>query len=129
MREGSHFHKHLLLPWSFHDFSLKPYYQHVAGMKGFHIEWVKSKYLNPLAIIIRLITCEGKFTVFKACHFRLLAHFVNQQFLNFPFYFLKSLENMSNQVKKNTVNPMVILYHHSLIKLLIMHQLKKRHQT
>ena len=36
---------------------------------------------------------------------------------------------MSNQVRKNTVNPMGSLYHHSLIKLLIMHQLKERNQT
>ena len=105
-REGSCWYKHLFLPWSFHDFSLKPYYQHVMGTKGFHREWVKPEYFNPLAIIIRLITCEGKFTLFKAFHFRLLAHFVNKQFLNFSYCFLKSLEKMLNQVSKNTINPM-----------------------
>ena len=68
-REGTHWHKHLFLPRLSHDFALKLEYQHVAGMKGFHGEWVNSEYLNPLAIIIHLITCEGKFTVFKACHF------------------------------------------------------------
>ena len=128
-REGARWHKHMFIPRLSHDFILKPYYQHVAGTKGFHREWVKLEYLNPLAIIIRLITREGNFTVFKAFHFRLLAHFVNQQFLNFLFYFLKILENMSNQVKKNMVNPMGSLYHHSLIKLLIVHQLKERNQT
>ena len=58
-REGTRWHKHLFLPWSSHNFTLKPNYQHVTGTKGFHREWAKSKYLNPLAIIIRLITCEG----------------------------------------------------------------------
>ena len=93
-REGARWHKHLFIPWSTYDFDLKPSYQHVAGAKGFHREWIKSEYLNPLIIIIFLITCEGKFNVFKACHLHLLIHFVNQQFLNFPFYFLKSLDKI-----------------------------------
>ena len=77
-REGTCWHRHQFLPRSSHDFSLKPNYQHVAGAEGFHREWVKLEYLNPLAIIIHLITCEGKFTVFKAFRFRLLAHFFNR---------------------------------------------------
>ena len=128
-REGVRWHKHLFLPWSTYDFALKSGYQHVAGAKGFHREWIKSKYINPLIIIIFLITCEGKFNVLKYYHLRLLSHFVNQQLLNFPFYFLKSLEKMSSQVRKNTVNPRGNLYHHSLIKLLILQQLKERNQT
>ena len=95
-REGACWHTLLFLPQSFHDFALKLNYQHVAATKGFHREWVKLEYLNPFSIIISLITCKGKFTVSKAFHFQLLAHFVNKQFLNFPFYFLKILEKMSN---------------------------------
>ena len=95
-REGACWHKYLFLPRSTYDFALKSGYQHVANAKGFHQEWIKSEYINPLIIIIHLITCERKFNVFKACNLRLLAHFRNQQFLNFPFYFLKSLEKMSS---------------------------------
>ena len=36
---------------------------------------------------------------------------------------------MLNQVRKNTVNPISSLYNHSLIRLLIVHQLKERNQT
>ena len=36
---------------------------------------------------------------------------------------------MSSQVKKNTINPKGILYHHSLIKILILDQLKERNQS
>ena len=35
---------------------------------------------------------------------------------------------MSIQVKKNTINPRGTLYHNSLIKLLILYQLKERNQ-
>ena len=36
---------------------------------------------------------------------------------------------MSSQVKKNTINPKGSLYHHSLIKLLIVDQLKEQNQS
>ena len=97
----------------------------MTGIKGFHRSWIKPKYLNPLTVIIHLITCEGKFSIFKYCHLHLLAHFVNQKHLNFPYYFLRILEKMLNQVKKNTLNPKGSLYHHSLIKILILDQIKE----
>ena len=92
-------------------------------------KWIKLECINPLTIIIHLITCEGKFSVFKSFHIHLLALFFYQKFLNFPFYFLRILEKMSSQVIKNTIKPKGSLYHHSLIKFLIFDQLKKRNQT
>ena len=77
-REGTHWHKHWFLPRASHKFTLKPKYQHVAGIKGFHWNWIKLEYLNPLLAIILLITYEGKFSVFKYFHLCLLAHFVNR---------------------------------------------------
>ena len=128
-REGTQWPKHWFLPWASHNFALKPKYQHVAGIKRFHRNWIKPEYINPLTVIIHLITCDGTFNIFKAFHIHLLAHFVDQKFLNFPFYFLRSLEKMSSQVRKNTINPKGILYHHSLFKLLILDQLKERNHT
>ncbi len=97
-RNGTRWHKHLFPPCSELAFALKEDYHHVRGMKGFHREWVREEYLAPLTIILRLVTCEGKFTVPKAFHFKLLAHFMLQRTINFPFYFVKSLEKMSSQV-------------------------------
>ena len=34
--EGTHWHKHLFLPQSSHDFALRMYFQHAAGTRGFH---------------------------------------------------------------------------------------------
>jgi hypothetical protein len=44
----------------------------------------------------------------------------------FPFYFLKSLEKMSSQVRKNVTNPHNSLFHHGLIKFLILTKLEKQ---
>ena len=100
----------------------------MTSIKGYHHSWIKPKYINPLTVIIHLVTCEGKFSVFKSRHLRLLAHFVDNISLNFPFFFLRSLEKMLNLVRKNTLHPKSSLYHHNLIKLLILDQLKERNQ-
>jgi hypothetical protein len=92
-------------------------------------ECIKQELVNPLIIITRLITCEGRYSTFKACHFRLLAHFLFNKPLNFPFYFLKRLENMSSQVRKNVTNPHNSLFHHGLIKLLVLTKLEKQGQS
>ena len=73
-REGARWHKHLFLPWTTHEFALRVEYQNVANTKGYHREWIKLEYLEPLTVIIWLITCEGKYTIFKSSHLILLAH-------------------------------------------------------
>ena len=96
-REGDQWHKHWFVPRASHNFALKPEFRHVAGRNGFHRSWIKPEYLNPLRVIIHLITCEGKFRVFKSYHLHFLSHFVNHhKHLNFPYYFLRSLKKMSN---------------------------------
>ena len=85
--------------------------------------------VNPLIVITRLITCEGRYSTFKACHFRLLAHFLFNKPLNFSFYFLKILEKMSSQVRKNVTNPHNSRFHHSLIKIHVLTELEKQGQS
>jgi hypothetical protein len=103
----------------------KTKFQNISGAKGYSKERIKEELINPLIVITRLITCEGRYSVFKAYHFRLLAHFQFNKPLNFPFYFLKSLKKMSSQVRKNVTNPHNNLFHHGLIKLLVLDELRK----
>jgi hypothetical protein len=107
----------------------KPEFQTISGAKGYSREWIKVNFINALIIIMRLITCEGRYSTFKACHFILLAHFQFNKPLNFPFYFLKILEKMSSQVRKNVTNPHNSLFHHCLIKLLVLFELEKQRKT
>jgi hypothetical protein len=117
------------LPCSSYNRVFKPKFERISGEKGYPKEWIKLELVNPLIIITRLITCEGRYSTFKACHFRLLAHFLFNKPLNFPFYFLKSLENMSSQVRKTVTNPHNSLFHHGLIKLLVLTELEKQGQS
>jgi hypothetical protein len=49
--------------------------------------------------------------------------------VNFPFYFLKSIEKMSSHVRKNVANPHKSLFHHGLIKFLVITKLTKQAKT
>jgi hypothetical protein len=118
-RIGDRWFKHHRLPRQSYNQVFKQEYQNVSGAKGYSKGWIKDELINPLIIITRLITCEGKYSTFKAFHFLLLAHFQFGKPMNFPFYFLKSLEKMSSQVHKNVTNPHHNLFHHGLIKLLV----------
>jgi hypothetical protein len=117
------------LPRQSYNWVFKLEYQNVSRAKGYSKGWIKYELINPLIIITRLITCEGKYSTFKAFHFCLLAHFQFGKPLNFPFYFLKSLEKISSHVHKNVTNPHHNLFHHGLIKLLVISELKKQGRT
>ena len=101
----------------------------MKGETRFSKLWIIEEFISPLVMSTRLITCEGRFSTFKACHFLLLAHFEFSRLLNFPFYFWKSLGKMASQVRKNIENPTHSLYHHGLIKMLILAELKKKDQV
>jgi hypothetical protein len=128
-RVGDRWFKNHQLLCSSYNRVFKPEFQNISGAKGYSKEWIKEELINPLIVITRLITCEGRYSTFKACHFRLLAHFQFNKPLNFPFYFLKSLEKMSSQVRKNVTNPHNNLFHHGLIKLLVLAELEKQGKT
>ena len=124
-RVGDPWFKHHQFPWASYNKVFKPEFHNVSGAKGYSKEGIKEFPIKPLIVITRMITCEGIYYVFEACHFRLLAHFQFNKPLNFPFYFLKSLEKMSSQVWNNVANLHNNLFHHNLIKLLVIAELKK----
>jgi hypothetical protein len=128
-RMGDRWFKNHQLSCSSYNSMFNPKFEIISGAKGYAKEWIKLELVNPLIIITRLITREGRYSTFKACHFRLLAHFLFNKSLNFPFYFLKRLDKMSSQVRKNVTNPHNSLFHHGLIKLLILTELEKQGQS
>ena len=125
-RTGDCWFKNFRLLRKDYDYVFKPKFLAVKGENDFSKLWVREEFLNSLVIITKLITCEGRFSTLKACHFFLLAHFEFGKLLNFPFYFWKSLGKMASQVRKNLENLTHSLYHHGIIKILILVELKKK---
>ena len=57
-------------------------------------------------------------------HIRLLMHFTRVRMLNIPYFLLWNIEKMEYLVaKKEYHQQMNNLYHHSLIKLIVLHHL------
>jgi len=111
-----------------HDFKpfLKEEYETVSSTKGYPELWIKPEFHKPLAIIQRVIACAGRYSYYQAYHLRILAHFEDNQLMNFPYFFYKSLEKMASLTQKNVINPKASLCHHGLVKLLVMDALNQQ---
>lgn len=105
---------------------LKEEYETVTGTKGYPELWIKPEFHKTLAIIQRVIACAGRYSYYQAYHLRILAHFEDNQTINFPYLFYKSLEKKASQTQKNVINPKASLCHHGLVKILVMDALNKQ---
>ena len=83
-----------------YDYVFKPKFLTMNGDEGFSRVWIREEFINPLVVINKIITCEGRFSTFKTCHFRLLSLFEFIGLINFPFYFWKILGKMDSKNKK-----------------------------
>ena len=72
------------------------------------------------------ITCEGRYNRVMIYHFKLMNHFTGRNPLNLPFYPYKSLTKMDHQVRAEPTNIVGKLYHHGLIKLIVLELLQRR---
>ena len=86
-----------------------------------------ASYAPLMKIIMKYFTCEGRFSRVYAYHIRLLMHFTRTKQLNLPYFLYKSIEKMASPVQKKSPSQQVAsLFHHSLIKISILHQLEKK---
>ena len=77
-----------------------------------------------VAHFVKFITCEGRFGTLYVYHTRLMIRFLDEE-INLPFFLLHSLKRMGSNVQKRVQFLETTLYHHSLIKILIEHHLRK----
>jgi hypothetical protein len=89
--------------------------------KGILVSLLKVRWHGLLAVLKQFITCEGRYGLVFLYHVRLLMHFIGFH-LNMSFYLLRSLYKMSKRYKKQNLDSS--LFHHGLIKLLLVHHLK-----
>ena len=69
--------------------------------KGVHIQKFKPEWREPIKIMQSYVTCEGRYAFVFKYHFRFLQHLNHEAKMNLPFFFLKSLQKMSNKVKEH----------------------------
>ena len=84
-----------------------------------HVSKIKPNWQIPLEMVKNYITSEGRYDRVLKCHLRLLMH------LNLPFYLFKILQRMVTWVQTHPEHTARSIYHHGLIKLLVVSHLNK----
>jgi hypothetical protein len=74
----------------------------------------------------KFLTCEGRYAVTFIYHLNLLSHFEGGPQINFPYFLWMSLKKMARGVRPVSKKLETRLHHHGLIKLLVVHALKKQ---
>ena len=80
---------------------------------------MRSKYRHLLVFLQKYIMCEGRFSLAFLFHIQLLGQFQDQP-LNFPYYLNISLAKMFTAAKERVVHIEENLYHHGLVKIILM---------
>jgi len=82
-----------------------------------------------MKVFMNFFTCEGRFSRLYQYYIRLLMHFTVAKSLNLCSYLYKSLTKISKRVKLKGKENYPGLFHHSLIKVIILHHLEKKNMT
>jgi hypothetical protein len=92
---------------------------------GIPSRYLQEPFRKLLRVIRKYFTCEGRFDRIHPHHIRLLMHFTGRRPLNLPFFLHQSLQEMADNVRAETNQPKKKLSHVSLIKLLIVEELRR----
>jgi len=106
---------------------LKPQYRTTKWTEGTSRAWLEPQWAQLLIILQRYLTCEGRYTILFPCHARLLLHFTGT-LLNVPFFLLKILKGMAEQVQRVS-QFRGSLFHFVLVKILITCALSKKQES
>ena len=111
------------------QFPKKHYWAKEKWSRGVPRKWLEDIWQFFLIVLHKYLTCEGCYNITFTYHILILQHFVLGKELNFPYFLLKSLRKMCRGVQKSTSNPKSNVFHHGLIKVLIVAELKSHWDT
>jgi hypothetical protein len=107
---------------------LQPQYRKLQWSEGTSRSWLEPKWAQLLSILQRYLTCEGRYTIVFPCHARLLLHFKGNHLVNIPYFLLKSLKKMAEQVRKEK-DFRGSLFHFGLVKILVKFALSHKQES
>ena len=105
---------------------LKEDHQHPNWKKGIPRNYIKEEYHPMLASLQRFFSCEGRYVVTFIYHLRLLLHIEGGPKIDFPYFLWMSLNKMVRGVKSLSKTKKTSIYHQGLIKMLVIHEIKKQ---
>ena len=85
---------------------------------------------DPLMrLIMKYFTCEGRFSRLYRYHIILLMHFTSTKPLDLPHFLYKSLLRITEKVQSRNKDHHPSLFHHGLVKLIVLHHLSSINMT
>lgn len=110
----------------------KPYLK--SQYKGAHshvfpFRYLLERYAPFMKAIMKFFTCEGIFSRLYQYHIIFLMHFRDAMSLNLSNYLYNILTKMSKRVQFKGKMHYPNLFCHSLIKVIVLHQLKEKNMT
>ncbi len=103
---------------------LKPEFAETNLTKAIPRNYVKETYANLLFNIQHYFTCEGRYHKVYSYHLKLLLHFTGMISLDLLFFLYRSITKMADKVQMKSQGHETSLFHHGLIKLIVLHELK-----
>jgi len=91
--------------------------------------YLLEKYAPLMKVVMKFFTCEGRFSRLYAYHIWILMHFIAHKPLNICNYLCRSLSKMSEKVQVKNKENYPSLFHHSLIKTVVLHKLTEKNMT
>ena len=104
---------------------MKPEYTDMDINNSIHRSYIKDNYSKLLLNIQKYFTCEGRYHKVYSYHFKLLLHLNGNISIDLPFYLHRSLAKMADKVQENSEGSETSLFHHGLMKLLILDEIQK----
>ena len=104
---------------------LKPEFVDTDLTKAVPRGYVNDTYANLLTNIQRYFSYEGRYHKVYSYHFKLLLHFTGIISLDLPFFLFRSLAKMADKVQMKTQACETSLFHHGLVKLIVLHELER----
>jgi hypothetical protein len=92
---------------------------------GIPSRYLQGPFRKLMEVIRKYFTCEGRFDIIHSHHIRLLMHFTGRRPLNLPFFLHQSLREMADNARAEADQPKRKISHVSLIKLLMVEELRR----
>ena len=123
---GEKWFKKVNLDLRYYERYLKPRYKN-DKKSIFPFSHLLDRYVPMMKIIMKYFTCEGMFSRLYSCHIRLLMHTTRVIMLHIPYYLSQRIDKMAYILPRRHYNhQMKIFFHLSVIKMVVMHQLKQK---
>jgi hypothetical protein len=104
---------------------LKPENQGANLVKGIPRNWLLEAYEKLFFIIQIFFTCEGRYIRVLQYHFKMLLHFTGKREIDLPYFLFMRLQRMFLLAQKNPNKIHKSIFHHALIKLIVIEKLKE----